>query len=238
MIRDYLQQLEKDFWANRKSDLRPSIFQNDYLFYSSLSQKILLGFLKVRRKIKSKKLDIIDIGSGAKPYFSLFSPYARKYVGVDIDPRVADVVASGESLPLTDNSFDLAVSFQTLEHCQYPSQVVAEMKRVLRPKGFVILTTHGIWMHHPCPHDYYRWTNEGLHELFTGFAKVDVEPTLTSWSTLLQLLNVELYGLACRHVFLKLPLYMVIVVNNLIGKFVMPFGKKHLTIDYVVLARK
>lgn len=237
-IRHYLAHLEARFWQNRKSDLKPSILQNDYLFYTALSREIISAFVKVRRRIRKKKLDIVDIGCGAKPYLSLFAPYARRYIGVDVDPRAADVVASGESLPFADNSFDLAVSFQTLEHCQYPSKVIAEMKRVLKPGGYIILTTHGIWMHHPCPHDYYRWTNEGLKELFTGFSTIEVEGTLTSWSTLLQLFNVELYGLACRHLFWKFPLYMMIVMNNILGKMLMPFGKKHLTVNYVVLARK
>lgn len=237
-IRHYLAHLEAIFWQNRKSDLKPSILQNDYLFYTALSREIVSAFVKVRRNIKKKKIDIVDIGCGAKPYLPLFAPYARKYIGVDVDPQAADVVASGDNVPFANNSFDLAVSFQTLEHCQYPSKVVEEMRRILRTDGYAILTTHGIWMHHPCPHDYYRWTIEGLHEVFGEYSQVKIHETLTSWSTLLQLFNVELYGLACRHMFWKLPLYGIIILNNLLGRMLMPFGKKHLTVNYVVLARK
>jgi hypothetical protein len=33
---------------------------------------------------------------------------------------------------------------------------------MLRTGGILVLTTHGIWEYHPCPHDYHRWTAEGL----------------------------------------------------------------------------
>lgn len=233
--RIYLQNWEASFWRKKRSSINPSILQFDYLHMRSLTD----GIKRAVRKIpKQKKYRIIDVGCGKKPYLSIFKPYSREYVGVDIDQNTADVVAFAEKLPFKSGSFDLAVSFQTLEHCQYPNRVVSEMLRVLKPGGYALLTTHGVWMYHPGPHDYYRWTHEGLKELFKNFSKVDIKPTLRNWSTLLQLFNVELYGYACRSLFLKFPLYGVIVINNLLGKLAMSFGNDHLTIDYVVIARK
>src|SRR5262249_54093724 len=34
--------------------------------------------------------------------------------------------------------------------------------RVLRPGGCLILTTHGLYEDHACPHDYWRWTVFGM----------------------------------------------------------------------------
>jgi ubiquinone/menaquinone biosynthesis C-methylase UbiE len=45
----------------------------------------------------------------------------------------------GETIPFPDNSFDCVTSFQTLEHVQSPSRVIAEMVRVTRAGGGICL---------------------------------------------------------------------------------------------------
>lgn len=234
-LRSYLKSIEDEFWRKKRSSIVPSVLQFDYLHMRSLVEAIKKALTQLP---KNKKYKILDVGCGNKPYQSLFSPFTKSYIGVDLDRRVADVVAPAEKLPFGSNSFDLVVCFQTLEHCQNPLKVVAEIKRVLKPKGYVLLTAPGIWMHHPSPHDYYRWTHEGLRELFKSFSEVSAEATLNSWSSLLQLVNVELYSLACRRWYLKTPLYGIIALFNVCGKILLPFGQKHLTIGYVVIARK
>jgi ubiquinone/menaquinone biosynthesis C-methylase UbiE len=47
--------------------------------------------------------------------------------------------AYGESIPLPDQSMDLIVSLQVLEHVRNPNQVLVEVWRVLRPGGFFYL---------------------------------------------------------------------------------------------------
>lgn len=235
LVREWLKKKEIEFWQKKRNSIIPSILQFDYLHMRSLAEAIKKA---LGRLPKNKKYRILDVGCGEKPYYSLFSPFAKRYIGIDVDKKVADIVAPAEKLPFKKSIFDLVVSFQTLEHCQNPSKVVAEMKRVLKPKGYMLLTTHGIWMHHPSPHDYYRWTHEGLRELFKTFSTTEVEATLSNWSSLLQLLNVELYSLACQRWYLKLPLYGIIILSNFLGKILMPFGNKNLTINYIVIARK
>jgi ubiquinone/menaquinone biosynthesis C-methylase UbiE len=43
------------------------------------------------------------------------------------------------TIPSSDNFYDLIVSGQTLEHVKNPFRLVAEMKRVLKLNGFMIL---------------------------------------------------------------------------------------------------
>jgi SAM-dependent methyltransferase len=76
---------------------------------------------------------------------------ASAAVGVDIDPatvrhaaaghgidaRVADVAA----LPFDDGSFDLVVSFETIEHVLEPHNVLDELRRVLAPGGLLLIST-------------------------------------------------------------------------------------------------
>lgn len=235
---NYLRNLEANFWKGRKSNLKPSIFQHDYLQFHGLSTDIALGFSQIRKTIKKKKIDIVDVGCGEKPYMPLFARYVNKYVGVDIDPRRADVVAKGEQLPFENNSFDLALCFQTLEHCNDPQKVVGEINRVLVHGGFAMVSTHGSWIYHPNPNDYYRWTDEGLEKLFSEFSEVNVKANLGFAGSIIQLINLELYGIACRNLILKLPIYGVITLLNLIGRINYPFGSFNFTLNYLLIAKK
>ena len=237
-VRRFLISFESAFWEKYRSSINPSIFQFDYLHNLSLFKEIQRSFVFIRKKTHKSSFEILDIGCGRKPYFELFKPYMKRYLGVDVDPKVADLVASAENLPLKNDSFDLVVCFQTLEHCRKPEKVIAEIYRVLQPGGFAILTTHGSWMYHPSPHDYYRWTNEGLSELFKNYTFVKVTANLKAWASIIQIINLELYGMASRHLFWKLPLYIIILVLNVLGQALSPFGPDHFTVNYVVLAKK
>ena len=67
-----------------------------------------------------------------------------------------------EALPVEDSSFDVVLCTQVLEHCDDPDQAVRELRRVTRPGGRVLASTHGVQVYHPSPEDYWRWTHTGL----------------------------------------------------------------------------
>jgi SAM-dependent methyltransferase len=50
-------------------------------------------------------------------------------------------VANCTSLPFDDDEFDRVVSFETLEHLAEQDQLMAEFRRVLKPDGFLILSS-------------------------------------------------------------------------------------------------
>jgi SAM-dependent methyltransferase len=59
---------------------------------------------------------------------------ARKY-------RIETSVGDAENLPFKSASFDLLVSFETIEHLERPDQFMAECSRVLAPGGRAIIST-------------------------------------------------------------------------------------------------
>lgn len=84
--------------------------------------------------------DALDLGAGAGivPQMN-FRGHARRICGIDPDPRVVDNpyldegrVGVGESIPYPDASFDLVFADNVLEHLPDPTQVFAEVARVLR----------------------------------------------------------------------------------------------------------
>jgi SAM-dependent methyltransferase len=108
---------------------------------------------------------VLDVGCGDKPYYPFFAG-ASEYVGVDGSHPAADLHAPVESLPVDDASFDVVLCTQVLEHADDPAQSVRELRRVVKPGGRVLASTHGVQVYHPNPDDLVRWTHTGLRRLF------------------------------------------------------------------------
>lgn len=116
-----------------------------------------------------KKL-LADMGCGEMPYAALLKPHLQELYAVDLpgNPKAThfvDLDTNRTNIP--ENSVDIVWSVMVLEHVSEPEKYLAECKRILKPGGKLILCTHGHWMFHPDPIDYWRWTSQGL--------KVEVE---------------------------------------------------------------
>jgi SAM-dependent methyltransferase len=139
-----------------------------------------------------KPLRILDVGCGVKPYYPFFAPVASSYIGVDVvENPAAELRGSVEDLPVEDESFDVVLCTQVLEHSDDPAQAVRELRRVTAPGGRVLASTHGVQVYHPSPVDFWRWTHEGLRRLFgenAHWSSLSVEPAAGTASTLAMLL--------------------------------------------------
>jgi ubiquinone/menaquinone biosynthesis C-methylase UbiE len=104
------------------------------------------------RSFVSQKV-VLDIACGTGYGLGVLKGDAKHIVGVDVDPdaasearrecdeRASVVLASGLKLPFRDNSFEIITSFETLEHLHDRGGFVAELRRVLRTGGKLILST-------------------------------------------------------------------------------------------------
>jgi SAM-dependent methyltransferase len=106
---------------------------------------------------------VLDYGCADMPYREFFPP-AMEYVGADLEGNddAAVILNPDGTLPVDDQSFDAVLSTQVLEHVQDPRVYLRECRRVLRPGGRLLLSTHGFFPYHPDPVDLWRWTGEGL----------------------------------------------------------------------------
>lgn len=129
---------------------------------------------------------VLDAGAGEAPYRPLFAHcdyVTQDWPGtVHEGAREADVVGDLHDLDVPDASFDAVVLTEVLEHVAEPDRVLAELRRILRPGGRLMLTVPFVGELHEEPHDHYRYTSYGLQGLLerVGFEAVAVAP-LTGW---------------------------------------------------------
>jgi len=137
------------------------------------------------RKHQSRKLTL-DIGCFNSPY----TKYFPNRIGLDIQAgQSVDVVADAHQLPFKSEKFDNILCTEVLEHLHSPYLAIAEMKRVLKSGGKLILSTRFIFPLHDVPNDYYRYTKYGLKYLFKDWQIIELKEeanTLTTLAVLLQ----------------------------------------------------
>jgi len=116
----------------------------------------------------NEEITIIDIGSldinGS--YKELFDKEYWKYIGVDIiEGANVDVVLEEQyQLPFKDNSIDVVVSGQTLEHMSHPWVMMEEVGRILKVGGFCCMVAPGHGPIHE-KEDYWRILPDGMKTL-------------------------------------------------------------------------
>lgn len=194
----------------------PSITHPHYLMLKGLSESII-EWTRLNLRYMDK-IKVLDIGCGDRPYNTFFLENNSLYLGIDIIYENADCFAVGENLPFKDQSFDIVLSTQVLEHVDNPEKCIKEVYRILKYGGNFICSTHGTWNYHGSPNypDYWRWTREGFEKLLSkSFGKnliiKDIGGPITTY---FQILNIYISGFPVIQIF-KVPLF---VINNLIGR--------------------
>lgn len=101
---------------------------------------------------------VLDVGGGPGYFATAFSDTGWRYIGVEPDPREMHATghpgrggpgtflrASGLALPFADASVEVCLSSNVAEHVNRPWQLGAEMLRVTKPGGLVILS-YTVWL--------------------------------------------------------------------------------------------
>lgn len=120
---------------------------------------------------------LLDFGCGDAPYRKLFQPHVREYIRLDLETNhTADQFIDIDSNSTLPGGFaDVVLSTQVLEHVANPINYLSEAYRLLKKGGYLVLSTHGYWVYHPSPTDFWRWTSDGLKKIIsdTGFTIVE-----------------------------------------------------------------
>jgi len=97
----------------------------------------------------------------------------KEYIGIDIEPGMfVDLVIPAERL--LDNFgpafFDVVIATELLEHVRDWRLVISNMKRVLKPKGYIYITTRSRgFPYHGYPYDFWRFEVEDMKAIFSDF---------------------------------------------------------------------
>jgi SAM-dependent methyltransferase len=192
-------------------------------------------------QLPADKLDVLDVGGRIQPYRPLIANRLRRYVAVDL--RVAplvDMVARGEQLPLRDAAFDLLICTQVLEYVAQPCVVLAEIYRVLRPRGRMLLSVPSACIADPAE-DSWRFLPAGLRHLIFGFSRLEIVAEGSSVAGFFRTVN------TCLDMFVRNPVaksayrHRVAPFLNLTGAVAEKLSgrrNQRFAVNYSVLAEK
>lgn len=170
----------------------------DQLGNSSLLQKLLVDrFWAVQRSSRNVQRGLGSVLAGLSPNgwgVNIGAGQTRlheRVINVDIfrDENI-DVANIGNRLPFADDCIDCVISMEVLEHVNRPQEIVAEAFRILKPGGQFYCQVPFTIGYHPGPYDFWRFTKEGLRELFSvdAWEIVEIMPTLGHGSGMYRIL--------------------------------------------------
>ena len=185
---------------------RPSWLRYDFLTLDALAADVA----RLLAEIPSSPLRraALDLGSSASPYRGFLEERGFSVTTLDVEAG-ADYVGTAEKTGLPDQSYDLVVCTQVLEHCADPWQALHEIRRILRPGGHLLVSAPHVWFFHPHPKDHWRFTQQGLAHLCER-AGLNVRALLSQGGTVLaaaQVANFLLYGMLGK---LGAPLFAIL----------------------------
>ncbi len=128
---------------------------------------------------------ILDVGCADRWVESQCSAGAE-YIGLDLPVTgrglygaYPDIFADAAQLPLIEESIDVVVCLEVLEHVRSPTAALAEFARVLKPGGRMLFSMPFLYPIHDAPHDFQRLTQYGLRRDLdlAGFDIVSIRKT-------------------------------------------------------------
>ena len=140
---------------------------------------------------------VLDLACGHNPSYRRFlvdkNNSRKNFIGVDYNAYLSPAVVANlkESLPFGDGVADAVIVSSFLYIVPNPAILLSEVRRVLKPKGMLLLTAPLIYPHVQEPTDYWRFTCDALRLLLeqTGFAGITIIPVGGRWTAAAYLLS-------------------------------------------------
>lgn len=192
---------------------------------------------------------LLDIGAEEQPFRKLFPKEA--YFTQDISQNKSNTINYVGDIhkgivEIHDESFDYILCTQVLEHLYDPKAAFKEFSRILKPGGYLFLTTHMVFDEHMEPYDYFRFTKYGLRSLGdqTGFSLEHIEPAggaFTVLAYIVTLLPIKLFikrNSTLYYLYLIAFFLPILALNFICYYLDFLDRRKTLTINYECIYKK
>ena len=144
---------------------------------------------------------VVDVGSGHAKYKNLIKDYCEEYVSVDNlsseyqfgdnENFKPDIISDILNMPFRDEEFNTAICTEVLEHVENPFLLFKETSRILKPGGYLILSSGWSAPYHNEPKDYWRFSKDAYSVLCreAKFELVEIHKKGGLFSCLLYFIN-------------------------------------------------
>lgn len=112
-----------------------------FLYFINMKHKDKIILRLVKRYNKNKRLMLIDLGAGGKPFQKVL-PRNINYESSDIDPACnPDILCDlNKKFPIKNKVYDFVICTEVLEHVLNPVNTIKEIKRITKDDGFIIIS--------------------------------------------------------------------------------------------------
>lgn len=167
--------------------LYPSLTDPSYLVLRSRR----LIFASWARQL-SGDLCVLDIGGRYQPYRPLLDGRVGRYLAVDLlKTEWVSVLADGQALPFSPETFDLVIATQVFDYFSDPPAAAKQIHAVLRPGG-ILLASLPACAPRFAEGEQWRFTPSGIRSVLAPFAKIEIVPELSSIGSVVRNLNLAL----------------------------------------------
>jgi SAM-dependent methyltransferase len=189
---------------------------------------------------------VLDVGCGHMPFRRDALDVASAYEGFDVERRAEGVLHVGDAeamVGIANDVYDTVFCFEVLEHLPHPQRAVAEMFRVLKPGGVLLVSVPHLSRLHEEPHDYFRYTTYGLRRMLedAGLQPSSISVTAGLFSFLAHQVSTLLIGIAWPIPGVRQLVYQVnrlLLVWPVLWLDRMLDGRGTFALGYVAVARK
>lgn len=116
---------------------------------------------------------LADMGCGNVPFYFIYKDYVHEITCIDWPNTLhknqyLDLACDlNKPLPLPDNRYDTILISEVFEHIAEPDMLWAELTRILKPGGKMLVSVPFLYKIHEAPHDYFRYTEFALKNYAT-----------------------------------------------------------------------
>jgi SAM-dependent methyltransferase len=186
---------------------------------------------------------LLDAGCGKVPLYEVYRDLVSEIVCLDWEntlhpnPHLDLQTDLNKEIPLPDEQFDTVIATDVLEHLTEPSLFWAEVTRVLRPSGKVIVGVPFLYWLHEQPHDHYRYTRYRLSAFCeeNGLSVVYLEEYGGPLAVILDITGKNLPGDRLAQVY---QCCGRLLLSSRVGTYIERKRKERFPLGYCLIAQK